>query len=246
MKKKILFLLFIEIASYSFSQKELVRVNYNYNIDVWSPYSETGTVYQDINGTISSNVWNLNIQTQIIDKPRWGMNIGFAYKRINYKVIDHLNFWNYKTPITGPNSGGTPKHRVFIDPADLLSVSNSIGLTFEGYYSIFSTEKMTSNIGLNTEIYFLEFYKTWYESDDFTETDPEGSIPIENNPIPRNLFLSSINSSIFFRNTWYLANHFSLGAKLSLGANIYSDWEQFKRYAWLGVGVEIGFLGKEK
>jgi hypothetical protein len=67
--------------------------------------------------------------------------------------------------------------------------------------------------------------------------------PFNNNEV---LFpLSSIDLSIFYSNRWQLKDNFSLGARVSLGTNLYSDWDQFKKYAWLGLGLELGF-GKVK
>jgi hypothetical protein len=33
--------------------------------------------------------------------------------------------------------------------------------------------------------------------------------------------------------------------KVYVGTNLYSDWDQFKKYAWVGLGLEMGF-GKVK
>ena len=41
--------------------------------------------------------------------------------------------------------------------------------------------------------------------------------------------------------------NFDFVLRASLGTNLYSDWDQFKSYAWLGLGIELGFgNGKSK
>ena len=34
---------------------------------------------------------------------------------------------------------------------------------------------------------------------------------------------------------------FSVGAKFLFGTNLKSDWDEFKKYSWLGFGIELGF-----
>jgi len=235
----------------SYTQRNIVRFAYRYQADIWKPYSEPGVVYQDINRSISSDTWHLNLQTHVIDKPKWGINVGVTYKKINYRVIDHLNFWNYEiqssaSPPPGEPWGVDQYQRIFSDPADLVATSKSYGIILEEYYTLFQKEKIKGVIGLNTEVYLLEYYNAVYVSSDFTSSNSPEKTPQASQGPRKSFFLSSINSSIFYRITWSFAERINLGLKVSVGANIYSDWEQFKRYAWLGVGLELGFLGKKK
>jgi hypothetical protein len=32
-----------------------------------------------------------------------------------------------------------------------------------------------------------------------------------------------------------------LAARVSVGTNLYSEWDQFRKYVWMGVGLEMGF-----
>ena len=54
-------------------------------------------------------------------------------------------------------------------------------------------------------------------------------------------FLSGVNISAYYRQVFQLHENFSLAARISLGTNLYSDWDQYKKYAWLGLGLEMGF-----
>jgi hypothetical protein len=53
--------------------------------------------------------------------------------------------------------------------------------------------------------------------------------------------LVNVNFSIYTEYQFLINDRFSLGSKLSFGTNLYSDWDQFRKYVWMGVGLELGF-----
>lgn len=244
MKWLALISVFILSIKISFSQRNYLNVGYQHNIDLWVPYGN-GKPYQDTSNAITSNSWGLYILGEIISKQDWGINIGIVYRKLNYKIKDRIYSWNY--PIyESPNL--TPVDTIQItynDPADLIANSKSIGGIIEGYYNLLVKEKLKISTGISTEIFFYENYYSTYQSSDFSKYNTDKHPQPANPPLTK-WFLSSINSSIYFRSTWYFSSHFNIGGKISIGTNIYADWEQFKRYIWVGVGVEMGFGGSKR
>ncbi|MFN5418550.1 MAG: hypothetical protein ACK5B9_15940 [Flavobacteriia bacterium] len=132
---------------------------------------------------------------------------------------------------------------------DLISKSNSLGLVNTIYHTFSSNSNFHSSIGINNEIYFYENYiSTYYYSNTHDRFDGDKNSffnSLNNNDLPRNFFFSSSNIALFYCLRYQQSDKFSLATKISLGTNLYSDWDQFKKYAWLGVGLELGF-GKKK
>lgn len=52
-------------------------------------------------------------------------------------------------------------------------------------------------------------------------------------------------SSVFYRQSFHWSDYFTFSGRISVGTNVYSDWDQYKRYVWIGLGLEAGF-GKKK
>jgi len=135
-------------------------------------------------------------------------------------------------------------NNTYFAPTDLKSISHSVGLTPNFNYLLLSKGGYDGVIGVYTTAYLFEIFNAKYVIKsipigfDVPSIDPYNAREV--------LFpLSSIDLSIFYINRWQLKDNFSLGARISLGTNLYSDWDQFKKYAWLGLGLEMGF-GKVK
>lgn len=237
-----IFVWLLFLPSFSIAQKSFIRAELRRNIDVWNPFSEATEKYQDSSGNIYSSTWGINLQSDIISKPRWSLSAGISYKKINYRVTDRIHTWKYSYSFF--NSGTLYYYEVtrnFEDPADLVSESNSFGLNSEFAFKLMDKSKLSHAIGVRPDIYFLEYFNSEYESDDFTSNDIEESIPKPAEGPSNHLFFSSMNCDLFYRFTWYASNRLSIGAKVDFGVNLYSDWAEFKRYGYIGLGVELGF-----
>jgi hypothetical protein len=103
-------------------------------------------------------------------------------------------------------------------------------------------KKQNGTLGLGTEIFLFENYEAHFYNKQGEREDYDYQ-PF--NQYETVLGLASINLSTYYRHTFQLHENFSLAARISLGTNLYSDWDQFKKYAWFGVGLEMGF-GKVK
>jgi hypothetical protein len=94
----------------------------------------------------------------------------------------------------------------------------------------------------------LEWYNSKYITDRSAIKEDYGYEILEPtvyNNAEIGFFPSSLTTDIFYRYLWIVSDKFNLGTRISLGTNLYSDWDQFKKYAWLGLGLELGF-GKVK
>lgn len=242
---KFLFLLFfIIISSGSFGQRQIVGLSLTPLIDVWKPFSIPLETLNSDRIKISSFTLLIGAHTQVVDKEKWGVAVGLGYKSISYKVKDYLESFTYTHHVSGSDQV-TVLHE-FKDQADLVAVSNSFGLNTDWYYKLFSKERVNGSVGLRCEAYFLEYYKSWYASSDAFESS-QGALPIPNQGPGRKLFFSSMNTSLFYKTSLLLKGEYTrISVKISAGANLYSDWEQFKRNAWVGIGLGLDFISKKK
>ena len=135
---------------------------------------------------------------------------------------------------------------------DLDIKSHSLGFYFDYSKTLFEKLKTSGFVGSNCSVFVYENARGRYiDKDNLAETiDPEYSqfVPGKVNTFlntKKGFFISTVNVSVYYRQSFQLADNFSLAARISLGTNLYSDWDQFKKYAWLGVGLEMGF-GKVK
>lgn len=199
--------------------------------------------------------YSLGVFYTLPSEKRFTYSVGFSYRKINAKTIDRITHWNYTTSylISGIYFNDTI-YQVYKDPADLVSESKNVGITNELSFKISEMKKMKHFVGIKTEVYLYEKFNSYYHSDDFStignqsndlSSDANKPYPTYyGNNTPFNFH--SINVFVNYRILLNVTNYVSLAAKLSLGTNLYSDWDQFKKYAWLGVGLEMGFNFKKK
>jgi hypothetical protein len=224
-----LFLICISINSLSGAAQ--VNVLFEQNLDWYKPYTKEAQEYLILNEKVSSYTAKIQLEMPIVKRNHTEFGLGINYKRINHQVKNKINYFVI--------FDGSTKY----SPVDVISKSHSIGLNFYEKYNLINREKYFGQIGINSTFYVFEIYNSEYKfqiSDAGLNPYFEGSFhPFNNNEI---LFpLSSIDLSIFYVNRWQLKDNYSLGARISLGTNLYSDWDQFKKYAWLGLGLEMGF-----
>lgn len=241
MKFSVLLIAVVSV-NFSFSQetRNILRFEYKFIQDLWKPYSEEGAIYQDSTGNISSDSRSINLHTTVISKPKWNFNAGLTLKRINFKIEDRIHAWNYTRRLASLGQLYIDtNYRVFNDPADFNATSTSIGIILEGNYELFRTGMLIGSMGLDVETYLYEKYDSWYSSDDFTPSDYPESIPQTGSGPRKKLFLSSVNTSIYYRTVFYPNDYYDLGLKISLGGNVLSDWNQFRQHIWVGLGLEL-------
>jgi hypothetical protein len=249
MKKIFLFFcLFINVLV--FSQNNRVVLGYHNNADIFKSNHDYLSLDNSTVSRAKSSTFQFDVTTYLLKKNRFSIYIGLSYKRIFYIAENRIQDWNFSVQyVSGGQVMYYDVHYKFDDPADLVSKSNSFGLGTDNNLMLFEKPKISGLIGLNYRIYFLEYFNSNYYSNDPIISD-SNNLYFEKRPQPnigpiKKIFLSSINVSAYYRQVFQLHENFSLAARISLGTNLYSDWDQFKKYAWLGLGLEMGF-GKVK
>ena len=139
------------------------------------------------------------------------------YSGINYQRINHrVNEYSLNKDI--------------VTQSDRLGISASFGKIVN------SNDFLFGQLSLTSEIYIREYYETYYVS--FQSS-------VDNGYQKRKYLFPEVNVSLDYNIMFLLKKGFSLGATVQIGTNLYSDWDQFKKYAWLGVGLELG-IGRSK
>jgi uncharacterized protein YxeA len=237
--KSHLTIIFIAFVQSIISQ---ITISYQHNFDLYKPYTEEAQEYLKINDYVKSQTNEIQIKYRVIDKSKYQCYIGLAYKNIQHTVYNKIK----EIPYDVFSSGAIVYSSTFYAPSDLVSVSHSMGLGIDNQFCLFKRKKTNGYVGFGIGLFFYENFKAKYRVD-YSNAPTNG---VYSEPSPMNdqdggLMISSMNTSVFYLHSWNVSEKFRLGAKISLGTNLYSDWDQFQRYVWLGAGIELGF-GKVK
>jgi hypothetical protein len=201
---------------------------------------------------------------------KFNIRAGLTYKYLTLNVADVLDSMNY----TVTHYGSTPpddqpiytwinKYAYYYkDKPDYNQRSHSLGINMDFRYSFFEKNKIKQEVGAVTNVYFFEHYASSYITNDqgkMTRTDKdvkEGNttttfdyvVPLNQYKFALHhlFFLSAVDLNVFYQFNWIISPNFSLGLRASIGTNLYSDWNQFKKYLWAGFGLHVGFLKDEK
>lgn len=234
---------YLFVIQTSFAQ---VNLGFSNNLDVYKPYTPLTQEYMKVNKNITSNTWQLYINYDILTSKRWTWSTGLTYKHILHKIHKRLlGFYDY-TVHHGSGSELIITYYYVDQALDYNSRSKSLGFYNEVNYKIVEKNKQKAYLGLINETYLFEkFYAAYYISGTNKEKEKHIYTYFYSKTLPRSFFLSSVNLSLYYKHVFQLNDKLSFSPKLSIGTNLYSDWDQFKKYAWIGLGVEVGF-GKKK
>jgi hypothetical protein len=245
--KKTFLLLYLIVNISVFSQNNRVVLGYHNNTDIFKSNHDYLSLDNSTIRSAKSNTFQFDVSTYLLKKNRISIYLGLSYKRIFYTAENRIQDWNFSVKYVSVGQVMYyDVHYKFDDPADLISKSNSFGLGTDNNLLLFEKQKISGLVGLNYRIYFLEYFNSYYFSNDPIISD-SNNVYFENRPQTnigpiKKIFLSSINITAYYRQVFQLHENFSLAARVSLGTNLYSDWDQFKKYAWLGLGLEMGFV----
>lgn len=218
-----------------FSQIEnIIKIGYQKNTEVFAPYASNMESYIQSGGKVASSSWSIYAQYAVFNRKRWSLLAGITFKKMNFIAEDRITNSIYY-------NNGNMVNYIYKDPIDYVSKSNSFGISAEFNYNLFANKIIRGQIGINSELYFLESFRAKYISQD-TKGQFGQTIPIpEVGTIPKMFIYSASNISFFYRTSLNISPKISPAFKLSIGTNLHSDWSQFSRYAWLGLGFEVGF-----
>lgn len=241
--KLLILTLFVQLNFSLFGQLPILKFEFQKNIDIWKPYTEVTRQYIENGGGINSKVFSLSGKFLTFNKKGIFIYSGLNYQRVNHILLDYQSTFNY--PTGGGSSPIVYVTYTYNDPLDLRSFSDQFGINVSLGKTIHSNDKLNGLLSLEAKFYIIENYKYHYFSKDnvpFSELDG----PNQGNDYFKKRYLFPIlNINLNYDVILFINERISIGAKVNIGTNIYSDWDQFKKYAWLGVGLELGF-GKSK
>lgn len=238
-----------------FSQKaNLITIQNDYKLIHFN--TSIKNIEKNSDYEVNLNVQNYHVNYCVLHgKISWF--IGLSYMKTNYVIPDRITHWNYvlygEDNLFGPYPYDTI-YQVYQDPADYVATATNLGINNEILYHlkpIGKKKKLNQALGLKNELYLLEGFEQAYEVND--EVENSEAFVVGNSETPQALpdYQTSIysvyntNLSAFYQIRWFPHDAFSLGMRISAGANLYSDWDKFKKYAWLSAGLEMGFLAKK-
>jgi len=252
MMKNIFYLFLVFLPNGLFAQ---ITIGGEYNVSLYKPYS---SVYENhVNNrhmitnfyTFSNKIYySVDIQS----KHNFSLGINFMNTEIEHKnFIDSVIVYHYEY---GPNPEVVDTTMVYF-PISLIENSIRLGFYFDYQHVLFTRKKHVGKIGISSVISIYEYANARFKNE-LNSVNTESSNPAAweakysypgapYNTAPYSYFshfyIASADLAIFYRQHYQVSPKFSLAARISLGTNLYSDWDQFKKYAWLGLGLEMGF-----
>lgn len=210
--------------------------------------SSLNHIKEKFNYDIKSNTIRLGVNFKLIQRNIiWSAGINIF--KTNVTIKDRITHWNYVVA-NYYGSGGyvyDTIYQVYKDPLDLVSSSINFGFNNEIQIPLkINGNKITHFLGFKNEIYFYEIFKSDFVTSDVIPSSGNVSVNSNTKPfaldesIPLN-FITNTNISTFYKLNFHTKDFFSVGLKISCGTNLYNNWDKFKKYAWLGAGLELGF-----
>lgn len=234
------FLLFFNLNM--FCQGPIVKLNFQKNLDIWKPYTQVTQDYINDGGEITSNTYSVSGEVLIFNRNIYNIYCGLTYQKTSHTIIDWQKTYSYPT---GGGSSGPPTTAIYeyVDPLDLRSYSDQFGLTGSFGRIMHSNTRTTGTLSLLSEFYVYENYRYNYATEDqvpYSELDGPNK---GKEYFSKRYWMPRLNISLNYEFFYFASDNLSIGAKVNCGTNLYSDWDQFSRYAWVGLGLEMG-LGK--
>jgi hypothetical protein len=202
------------------------------NLDVYKPYSEFGKEFQKKYNNVSSSTFSFYTFYNWVFKEKNNFGFGICFKKIKHTVSDKFLYTEH---FAYNSSELIP----YPDTFNLYSKSSSLGVHLQYDRVVHSKKNMRGLVGFAAQLYLLEFFNTRYNENNSSTVGLGGMSPFVTDT-PRNFFFSSANVSASYSLEFKTKKSVSFRLKASLGTNLYSDWDQFSKYVWIGLGGELG------
>lgn len=226
----------------SFQLQCQIRIGAIYNMDFYKPYTQETQDYLKINTQVFSNTGSTYATYNILKKEKINWSVGLVAKIIHQTTEQKIKAYYW------PDfSDGSWEYRK--EALDLRNRSVSLGVQNEisSFFTKKEVSKLFHEIGVSNEVFLFERYRSGYfysgTKDQFSNSHVN-IYPLQ--PGFKKFFVSSANVGLFYRLSWQSPERVRIATKISIGTNIYSDWDQFRKYAWIGLGLEVGFGGEIK
>jgi hypothetical protein len=238
-----------------------VSIYANYIVPIHKQYVLGVYEFQKQGYKVNLNSFNIGISSQIYKRKKISIRLGIDYQFVDLILHNKLDSVSYRYEVQDSHGEHHSHNDVYYftkDKPDFHNQGHKLALNLSSYY--YFGKRNEHNIGLVTNFYLLEFNRGFYKSlelddlrkkyeFDFNYLTGGGHSRLLLNKqynLSRNFFLSAVDLNLFYQFNWILSPNFSLGLRASIGTNLYSDWNQFKKYLWAGFGLHVGFLKDEK
>lgn len=208
------------------------------NVDIYKPYSEFGKEFQKKHNNVSSSTFGFYTYYNLAFGQKNNVGFGVCFKQVKHTVSDKFLYTEH---VVYNSSDTIP----FSDTYTLHSKSSSIGVHLQYDRVVHSKKNIRGLVGFTTQLYLLEFFNTRYNEDNKSNVGLGSMNPFVSDT-PRNFFFSSANAAVSYALEFKNEKSVSFRLKASLGTNLYSDWDQFSKYVWIGVGGEFGIPFRTK
>lgn len=209
------------------------KAGFTRNLNINLPYTPLAQAYIDKNQKqINGKVHSAYISYAVINKTKFTWSTGITYKHVNLEVKNVIKaYYEYQWSVG--------QYELIVEDLDLIQKSHSIGFVHDFSWNVHANQNMRGEVGVSGEVYLWErYWSRYYYYEDGKRQEHEIYPDVAGF---KDFMLSSANASIFYRFIWQPTDKLSLGTRFSFGTNLYSDWDQFSKYAWIGLGLEIGF-----
>ena len=228
-------------------ENQRFRLDANYQLSIVHTPNSTVQNHVSNSGKYKIQALDASLSTVVFQNKNQLFSLGFNYQ------LQRMVLENYVTELQIFD----PQNSIYTlsDPADVVSVSNQFGFLIDYRYNLFKGEKNIGYVGGSLKAGFFEFFNALLRSSDIQRADEVGNLPgidFENTTRIarfgefyygfRELGFSSMQLNTYYVYPFINTKQLSCAAKFSLGTNLHSDWDQFRKFLWLGVGVEVGIL----
>lgn len=243
---RVLGFIFLFISHFLFSQKQnRIQLDYLHHFSMYHQPNFGTQQFIENGGNYSSNSYEFGINMVAYHQEKFSATVGLRFG-LNQLILD-----NYVDAYYFYDKTYTFENKASVDSYSLLG-----GLQLGVRYQLMSKTTSLGFVGLNSTVHFYDKFRFRYLSDDFEKLRQQQSLtgfnPSEYQEILRtNKYkpngnpryqLSIINMQFYYGYNFISSTHFSVAGKVSIGTNLHSDWDQFKKYVWIGAGLEVGLF----
>jgi hypothetical protein len=225
--------------------KQFFRFEFSQRLPVVHVPNWGTRAFEDAGNETSLNSRDLSVQVVPFHFRNMSLGVGFTRNYTRYVLEKYLLKYHFSA------FGTSPASTVVLEkPLDYESISKQTGVELDFRLQLKKNEKYIGFVGVRSASYFFEDFKYRYMNDDPPISQQVGGgangetfgYLEEYNSLPFWNHYAATNLQLYYGYNCIPNKHISFAAKLSLGTNLHSDWDQFRKFLWLGVGVEMGIL----
>lgn len=234
-----------------------IELNGVYKQPLYAPLNEMSRSLKAKGIDTKISNYEAGIKIQVYQKNKWSLHTGLEYSYQNLKLMNIVDTTFFYITSVPPDNIHFKKYYAYRwDKPSFSMISHKLAISLESRYKIQKGNKIFQEVGATVNISFFEYYKSFYYSKEldslrgnysaqggYLSDDQKEKLYLRGvEKLRHNFFLSAVDLNLFYQFNWIISPNFSLGLRASIGTNLYSDWNQFKKYLWacFGLYVAIG------